>query len=748
VSSGAALSHCRRSIAALLLFTAPALGQRGAPPPEDGYDLWLRYRPVADASRLAEYRAAITAIVIEGDSPTLRAVRDELSAGLSGLLGRPIRIDGTAGVGGLVIAGTPSGSAVVKSLSLDTTLARLGDEGYLLRATTVRGRRALVIAAKSDAGVLYGAFALLSRLQQSMSVSRLDVASAPRIQLRLIDHWDNLDRSIEHGYGGMSLWEWTALPDSVSPRYRDYARAEASIGINGVSLTNVNANAKALTAEYVKKAAAIAGVFRPYGIRVYLTARFSAPIEIGGLKTADPLDPAVRAWWKAKADEIYAAIPDFGGFLVKANSEGQPGPQDYKRSHADGANMLADAVGPHGGIVIWRAFVYSNDVPTDRVKQAYNEFTPLDGQFRDNVLIQVKNGPLDFQPREPFSPLFGAMPKTPLIMEFQITKEYLGEDTHLVYLGSLMSEVLSADTWVHGKGSTVASVIDGSLHGYRRTGIAGVANTGTDRNWTGSHFNQANWYAFGRLAWDPSLEPAAIAEEWARRTFSNDPKVVAPIVHMMLVSREAVVNYMEPLGLAHMMGTDHHYGPAPWARLARADWMPSYYHRADTNGVGFERSPKGSDAVSQYAQPLRDLFGDRAHTPDSLLLWFHHVGWTERTKSGRTLWEDLFYHYREGIDTVRSMRRTWQSLREKIDSARFRDVDDFLAIQEHEAVWWRDAVLSYFQTFSNLRVPDGYAPFAHPLSFYRALRCPAGPPGDLRAFTALDPRKPRCPPVY
>ncbi len=699
-------------------------------------------------SRLAEYRAAITGIVIEGDSPTLRAARDELSAGLTGLLGRRIRIDGTEGAGGLVIAGTPAGSAVVRSLSLDTTLARLGDEGYLIRAMTVRGKRAVVIAAKSDVGVLYGAFALLSRLQQSMPIARVDLASAPRIQLRMIDHWDNLDRSIEHGYAGVSLWEWPALPDSVSPRYRDYARAEASIGVNGVALTNVNANAKALTPEYVTKVAALAGVFRPYGIRVYLTARFSAPIEIGGLETADPLDPAVRAWWKTKADEIYAAIPDFGGFLVKANSEGQPGPQDYKRSHADGANMLADAVGPHGGIVIWRAFVYSNDVPTDRVKQAYDEFTPLDGRFHDNVLIQVKNGPLDFQPREPFSPLFGAMPKTPLIIEFQITKEYLGEDTHLVFLGSLMSEVLSADTWVHGKGSTVASVIDGSLHGYRRTGIAGVANTGTDRNWTGSHFNQANWYAFGRLAWDPGLKPAAIAEEWARRTFSNDPKVVVPIVHMMLVSREAVVNYMEPLGLAHMMGTDHHYGPAPWARLARADWMPSYYHRADTIGLGFERSPKGSDAVSQYAQPLRDLFGDRAQTPDSLLLWFHHVGWTERTKSGRTLWEDLFYHYREGIDTVRAMRRTWQSVRGKIDSARFRDVDDFLAIQEHEAVWWRDAVLSYFQTFSNLPVPNGYAPFAHPLSFYRALRCPAGPPGDLRPFTALDSRKPRCPAVY
>ncbi len=744
VSRGAAVW---RAVASLALVASSAAAQR-TPPSEDGYDLWLRYRLVADAPRLAEYRAAISAIYIDGDSPTLQAARDELTRGLTGLLGRTIPVSQGVTGDGVVIGGTPSSSAVVKSMALDAALRPLGAEGFLLRATTVHGKRAIVIAANSDVGVLYGAFALLARLQQSMPVARLDVSSAPRIQFRLIDHWDNLDRSIEHGYGGLSLWEWAALPDSISPRYRDYARAEASIGVNGVALTNVNANAKALTAEYLKKVAALAGVFRPYGIRVYLTARFSAPIEIGGLKTADPLDPAVRAWWKAKADEIYSAVPDFGGFLVKANSEGQPGPQDYERSHADGANMLADAVGAHGGIVIWRAFVYSNEVPTDRVKQAYEEFTPLDGQFRDNVMIQVKNGPLDFQPREPFSPLFGAMPKTPLILEFQITKEYLGEDTHLVFLGSLFSEVLSADTWVHGKGSTVANVIDGSLHGYQRTGIAGVANTGTDRNWTGSHFNQANWYAFGRLAWDPSLRPGTIAEEWARRTFSNDPKVVAPIVHMMLVSREAVVNYMEPLGLAHMMGTDHHYGPAPWARLARADWMPSYYHRADSVGIGFERSPKGSDAVSQYAQPLRELFGVRAQTPDSLLLWFHHVGWTERTKSGRTLWEDLFYHYGKGIDTVRSMRRTWQSLGGKIDSARFHDVDDFLAIQEHEAVWWRDAVLSYFQTFSNLPVPNGYTPFAHPLSFYRALRCPAGPPGDVRAFTALDARKPRCPAVY
>ncbi len=731
VSRGAAIWR----VASCIALAASCIEAQGkTPPPEDGYDLWLRYHRVADASRLAEYRAAIATIDVEGDSPTLRAARDELKKGLSGLLGRGVREsrDGDASV----LVGTPTGSATIRALSLGEALAPLGPEGYLLRQVTVRGKNVVVVTANTDVGVLYGSFSLLSRLQQSKPLTRLDVASAPRIQLRLIDHWDNLDRSIEHGYGGLSLWEWPSLPDSISPRYRDYARAEASIGINGVAVTNVNANAKALTGAYLKKVAALAGVFRPYGIRVYLTARFSAPIEIGGLATADPLDPAVRTWWKAKADEIYATIPDFGGFLVKANSEGQPGPQDYKRSHADGANMLADAVGPHGGVVIWRAFVYSNDVPTDRIKQAYDEFTPLDGQFRDNVLIQVKNGPLDFQPREPFSPLFGAMPKTPLILEFQITKEYLGEDTHLVFLGSLFSEVLSADTWAKGKGSTVASVIDGSLHGYERTGIAGVANTGTDRNWTGSHFNQANWYAFGRLAWDPRLAASAIADEWVRRTFSNDPRVAEPIVHLMLVSREAVVNYMEPLGLAHLMGTNHHYGPAPWARLSRADWTPSYFHRADSTGVGFERSPVGTDAVSQYAQPLRDLFADRATTPDSLLLWFHHVGWTEPTHSGRTLWEDLFYHYREGIDTVRSMRRTWNSLRGEIDSARFRDVDDFLAIQEHEAVWWRDAVLSYFQTFSHLPVPAGYPPFAHPLSFYVSLRCP------------LDQRKPRCPAVY
>jgi alpha-glucuronidase len=552
----------------------------------------------------------------------------------------------------------------------------------------------------------------------------------------VLDHWDNLDRTVERGYAGQSLWEWERLPDSLSPRYLDYARADASIGINGTVLTNVNANAKVLTPEYLTKVAALAKVFRPYGVRVYLTARFSAPIELGGLATADPLDPAVRKWWKGKTSEIYRTIPDFGGFLVKANSEGQPGPQDYKRTHADGANMLADAVAPHGGIVMWRAFVYANEVPIDRTMQAYDEFKPLDGTFRSNVLVQVKNGPLDFQPREPFSPLFGAMPKTPLMMEFQVTKEYLGQDTHLVYLGPLFEEVLRADTWSHGEGSTVARVIDGSLHHYKRTGIAGVANVGTDRNWTGSQFNQANWYVYGRLAWDPRQSSADIADEWIRMTLSNDSTVVRAVKHMMLISREAVVNYMTPLGLAHIMATGHHYGPGPWAKLPRADQTPSYFHRADTVGIGFDRTSSGSNAVAEYYPPVRDRFANRDSTPDSLLLWFHHVGWNSRMRSGNTLWDDLVRHYYAGVDSVGSMQRTWNGVRGFVDDARFQDVASFLTIQEHEARWWRDVAVQYFQTFSREPIPADLEPPAHPLSFYLALRCPA------------DRRKPRCPAVY
>jgi alpha-glucuronidase len=701
---------------------AVAAGAQAPAAEEDGYRLWLRYEPVTDSAVSAPYRAAFSTLAVPGTTPTAAAVRDELRRGLTGLLATAPR-SGTvsAAVPGTLVAGTPEDLPGLDAGTLER-LERAGDEGYVVGPARVAGRDVMVVAGNTDVGVLYGAFALLRHLQAGRPLEELPLLSAPRVGLRLLNHWDNLDRTVERGYAGFSLWDWHTLPDYTSPRYRDYARANASLGINGTVLTNVNADATVLRPEFLDRVAALADVFRPYGLRVYLTARFSAPMELGGLATADPLDSDVRAWWAAKAEEIYRRIPDFGGFLVKANSEGQPGPQDFGRSHADGANMLADAVAPHGGVVMWRAFVYSDEEPTDRVRQAYDEFQPLDGEFRDNVLIQVKNGPLDFQPREPFHPLFGAMPETPLMLELQVTKEYLGMATHLVYLGPLWKEVLSADTYARGPGSTVAKVIDGSLHGYPITGIAGVANTGTDRNWTGSHFNQANWYAFGRLAWDPGLDAGAIAREWVRLTFSTDPAVIESVEAMMMASREAAVDYMTPLGLAHLMARGHHYGPGPWVEGGpRADWTSVYYHRADSLGIGFDRTPTGSDAVSQYFPPVRDRYADRETVPDSLLLWFHRVRWDERLATGRTLWEELVHRYNEGVETVRWMRRTWAALEDEIDARRFRDVEAYLRIQEKEAVWWRDASIAYFQTFSGQPVPDGYPEPAHSLEHYRSI---------------------------
>ena len=530
---------------------------------EDGYELWLRYHRIADAALLKQYRSAVTGLLVSGESATARATSAELTRGLGGLLDATIPPVGDVVSDGALIAGTGR-SPVVASLGLDADLRTIGGEGYLIRSVRARGRRATVIAANTDIGVLYGAFHFLRLLQTNQRIDTLAISDRPRIQHRILNHWDNLDGSVERGYAGRSLWDWYTLPDYRSPRYTDYARANASIGINGTVLTNVNANATSLTADYLTKVAALADVFRPYGIRVYLTARFSAPIEIGGLKTADPLAPEVKAWWAAKVAEIYKVIPDFGGFLVKANSEGQPGPQDYKRTHADGANMLAEVLERYGGIVMWRAFVYAENPKEDRHTQAYKEFQPLDGTFRPNVLVQVKNGPIDFQPREPFSPLFGAMPKTPLMLELQITKEYLGFATHLSYLAPLFEEVLRADTFVKGEGSLVRQVIDGTMHGYAHTGIAGVANTGTDRNWCGAVFACANWHAFGRLAWNPSLTSSDIADEWLRMTFTNDTAFIAPVKSMMLASRQATVDYMTPLGLHHQMARGHHYGPGPW----------------------------------------------------------------------------------------------------------------------------------------------------------------------------------------
>jgi alpha-glucuronidase len=714
-----------------LIAALAALIFSGSAVAEDGYDLWLRYRAIDSSAHPAQVHG-VSSIVAGESTEILVSAADELRRGLQGLLAREVPVARAVNGPGAVVFGTPRSSQHIAALRLP--LEDLGNEGYLIRAAQVGGHAVTVIAANSDVGVLYGSFHFLRLLQTRQRIDLVDIRSRPRTQLRLLNHWDNLDRHVERGYAGQSIWDWHKLPGYVDPRYTDYARANASIGINGAVLTNVNANATSLTPEYIAKARAISLALRPYGMRVYLTARFSAPIELGGLKTADPLDPAVRAWWKAKVGEICGAIPGFGGFLVKANSEGQPGPQDYRRTHADGANMLAEALTPCRGVVIWRAFVYSSETPTDRAKQAFDEFVPLDGKFADNVLVQVKNGPIDFQPREPFHPLFGAMPKTPLMMEFQITKEYLGFATHLAYLGPLFEEALDSDTRVKGRGSTVARIVDGQLHGYRHTGMAGVANIGADRNWTGSHFDQANWHVFGRLAWDPDLSARDLAEEWVRMTFTNDQRFVQPVVDMMMGSREAVVDYMMPLGLHHLFDTGHHYGPGPWVNdLKRADWNPTYYHRADANGVGFERGPKGSNATSQYAPEVGRVFADPRKVPEQFLLWFHHLPWDYRVSSGRTLWDELVVRYTRGVQSVEKMRDTWSGLRNRtdmqgyIDAERYAQIKSFLQIQLDEAQWWRDACIAYFQSINKLPLPAGFAPPKHPLEYYKSLKFPYAP---------------------
>lgn len=688
---------------------------------EDGYRLWLRYDPVSNKQLLTNYLQKTASISITGHSPVIQAARQELETGLKGLLGVAPKISDKR---------TASASLQIEKVSSlipAAELLQLGEEGFLIR-TSPSSSGPIVITANSDRGLLYGVFHFLRLLQTQQSIAQLNIVSAPKMKLRLLNHWDNLDRTVERGYAGFSIWNWHTLPDYIDQRYIDYARATASIGINGTVLTNVNANATVLTLPYLQKVKALADNFRPYGIKVFLTARFSAPKEIGGLKTADPLDPQVQEWWKKKLNEIYALIPDFGGLLVKANSEGQPGPQDYKRSHTDGANMLADAIAPHKGIVIWRAFVYSAEVPDDRHKQAFTEFVPLDGKFRSNVLVQVKNGAIDFMPREPFHPLFGSMPKTPLMMEFQVTQEYLGQGTHLVYLAPLFKECLDSDTYAKGKGTTVAKIVDGTADQHELNGLAGVANIGNDINWTGHPFGQANWYALGRLAWDHQLSAEAIAEEWIRQSFSNDAAFVKELSKLMLSSREIMVNYMNPIGLHHIMATGHHYGPGPWVgNLNRPEWNPTYYHRADSMGIGFNRTATGSNALSQYHPQAAALWSTPANCPDEYLLWFHHVSWSHKMKSGRSLWEELCYRYNAGVDGVARMQKNWDALEKKIDAQRFDQVKQLLALQHKEAKWWRDACLLYFQTFSRQPIPAQYEQPAHTLDYYKSLRFPFAP---------------------
>ncbi|MCF8358324.1 MAG: alpha-glucuronidase, partial [Prolixibacteraceae bacterium] len=580
----------------------------------------------------------------------------------------------------------------------------------------------LIIASKTGIGALYGTFHFLRLLQTNQPIDGMRVEEKPKTTHRLLNHWDNLDRTVERGYAGFSIWDWHKLPDYIDQRYIDYARANASIGINGTVVSNVNANALILTPHYLEKLKGLADAFRPYGIKVYLTARFSAPVEIGGLPTADPLTDDVIEWWEAKVKEIYALIPDFGGFLVKANSEGQPGPQNYNRTHADGANMLAKAIAPFGGVVMWRAFVYDHNVPDDRAKQAYNEFKPLDGEFLDNVFIQVKNGPIDFQPREPFHPLFGAMPKTPLMMEFQITQEYTGCATHLVYLAPLFKECLDADAYAQGKGSTVAKVIDGSLEGHKYSGMAGVSNIGTDINWTGHPFAQANWYAFGRLAWNHDLTSEEMADEWIRQTFTNNTEFINEVKPMMLESREMMVNYMTPLGLHHIMARSHHWGPGPWVTGGRPDWTSLYYHRADTAGIGFDRSSSGSNAVDQYYPTVKEKYDNLDTCPDELLLWFHRVPWDYKMDNGNTLWEEMCHRYYLGTDEAKAMVEKWKSMKGLIDDERFERVEQLLNIQAGEAVWWRNACLLYFQQFSKKPIPSKYEQPDKTLEYYRNLK--------------------------
>ena len=680
---------------------------------DDGYRLWLRYDPVEEPIR-QQYAMHATELVVDARGPMTKAAASELKRGLSGLLARPIDLRSKIDRDGAILLAL-AGSSALKPLKL--RLRDLGNEGFLIRSEHVGGHAVTVITANDERGLLYGAFALLRQVQTHRPLGRF-LSDRPALPLRLLDHWDNLDGFIERGYAGRSLWNWRSLPQRIDQRYVDYARADASVGINGAVLNNVNANAQILTPVYLRKVRALADTFRPWGVRVYLSAKFTAPIEIGGLKTADPLDPAVRAWWRAKADEIYRSIPDFGGFLVKANSEGQPGPQDYHRTHADGANMLAEALRPHGGIVIWRAFVYSSS-DQDRAKQAYDEFRPLDGKFARNVIVQVKNGPVDFQPREPFSPLFGAMPHTRLAMEVQITKEYLGFNTHVAYLGTMWEEALKSRTARPNPNSIVADSL---------SAMAGVANTGTDRNWSGSQFDQANWYAFGRLAWNPRGSARSIADEWTRMTWGNDLHLVATVVGMMMGSRQAVVNYMTPLGLAHQMGTGHHYGPAPWVTdQKRPEWNPTYYNRADSKGIGFDRTASGTNAVAQYAPAVAARFAKLNTVGDDYLLWFHHVPWEMRLDTGRTVWDELLTRYDLGVAEVAGMNRDWQSLRPFVDPRRFTEVSQSLATQGREAKWWRDASIAYFQSISRRPLPAGVAPPEHSLDYYKSLEFPNAP---------------------
>ena len=611
--------------------------------------------------------------------------------------------------------GTPEVNAeVIVDESLD-----LENDGFIIKDLP-EGR---TVMAKTETGAMYGVYALQRLERTGQADGNLDIREEPSYERRILNHWDNLDNTVERGYAGWSIWHWgEPVPTGL---IKEYARLNASIGINGSVLNNVNATPEMLRRDHLERVAEIADIMRPYGIHVYLSVNFSSPAALGGLETSDPLDPEVRDWWAKKVDEIYGLIPDFGGFLVKANSEGLPGPQDFGRTHADGANMLADALAPYDGIVMWRAFVYSPKSP-DRASQASEEFKPLDGQFKDNVLVQIKNGPVDFQPREPFSPLFGQMPHTQLMPEFQITQEYLGFSNHLVYLVPLFKECLDSDTYCEGEGSTIADITTGKTYPevYNTTAIAGVANIGRDENWCGHHFAQSSWYGFGRMAWDADLTSEEIAREWIMQTFTSEPEFVEPVLDMMMTSREAAVDYMMPLGFHHIFAWTHHYGPEPWCEIpgARADWLPKYYHKADSIGVGFDRTRAGSGNVDHYHEPLASTYNSLETCPEELLLWFHHVPWDHRMSSGRTFWDEMCHRYDRGIRKVREYQQIWEDVKPYVDQERWEAVRAKLEIQESDARWWRDACVQYFGEFSGMPVPSDVEQPERPLEELKKIK--------------------------
>jgi len=671
---------------------------------DDGYRLWLKYEKITNEVKRKAYAARLSQVSINFTDPTIIVALKELNMASVGMLGINVK---------------EVEKISADNYGLELKVQNIADphpEAYQIKTINKR----LVISGNTSKGVLYGVFEFLKMIQKEESITKIDISSSPKIQLRLLNHWDNNNGTIERGYAGMSLWKWYELPERIDPRYIDYARANASIGINGTVINNVNASARFITSEYLGKVKALADVFRPYGIKVYLSVNFASPKILGGLKTADPLDPQVQEWWKNKVDEIYKLIPDFGGFTVKANSEGEPGPMDYGRSHREGANMLAEAIAPHKGLIIWRAFVYNFDPKGDRFAAAFNEFKPFDGQFLPNVIIQVKNGPIDFQVREPISPLFGAMEKTPVSMEFQLTQEYLGWATHWVFQAPMFEEVLQTDTYAKGNGSTVAKVITGELFKYPLTSMIGVANTGSDRNWTGHPMAQANWFTLGRLAWNPSLTSADIAKEWISLTFGTDKKTNETIEKIMLDSREIYTNYTNPLGVHHVMGEGHHFGPEPWVEKApRPDWTALYYHRADSSGIGFDRTRTGSNSLAQYHPELRAKYENINEVQPEFLLWFHHAPWSMKLSMGKTVWDEMVFRYYEGVKSVENMQKEWSTVKGKVDTEVFENVESRLKTQHKEALWWRDASVLYFQKYSKMPI---LAPYEKPSRTFEEIK--------------------------